>query len=75
MIQVQLLDVDELRPNPTGHNRPARPAIRPPAHRIPQPARTTGIRRYQEVCEQIAKHTGVDYVWLMTGQDRRHRGG
>ncbi|MBN7454272.1 helix-turn-helix domain-containing protein [Mycobacteroides abscessus] len=31
-------------------------------------------RDYQEVCEQIAKHTGVDYVWLMTGQDRRPKG-
>ncbi|QSM88762.1 helix-turn-helix transcriptional regulator [Mycobacteroides abscessus subsp. bolletii] len=31
-------------------------------------------RDYQEICEQIAKHTGVDYVWLMTGQDRRPQG-
>jgi len=28
-------------------------------------------RDYQELCHQIAKRTGVDYVWLMTGQDRR----
>lgn len=32
-------------------------------------------RDYQETCEQIAKYTGVDYVWLMTGQDRRPGGG
>ncbi|SIG06991.1 Uncharacterised protein [Mycobacteroides abscessus subsp. abscessus] len=31
-------------------------------------------RGYQEICEEIAKHTGVDYVWLMTGQDRRPKG-
>lgn len=32
-------------------------------------------RDYQEICEQIAVRTGVDYVWLMTGQDRRLGGG
>lgn len=28
-------------------------------------------REYPELCQLIADRTGVDYVWLMTGQDRR----
>lgn len=31
-------------------------------------------RDFPDVCKQIAEHTGVDYVWLMTGQDRRPDG-
>lgn len=32
-------------------------------------------RDYENVCKQIAERTGVDFVWLMTGMDRRPPGG